>query len=242
MRIQRVQDKEIPIFKCVDKNDEHWTKDRDLLAYPRPFRTLMLGIPGSGKTSLIKSLISSYKPPLKPFARIYVWTKSNKEWENYCDKLLTDDDILEDNFYKDEENVIDKHKLLVIDDKILKDAKIQIAIIHLFTHVSSHYKLSICVSVQSKKMIPAPEILACINIYNISTNLPDVKSVCRFCDQCGVNYYKFKGIYSRLVKQLEFNEKKHGWVTIDCTHPQEGYNLRFNHYNLLIDDEPEEPQ
>ena len=67
---QRLPKKIIPIA-CSDKVGWHekWTKGRDLLSIPHPFRAVLLGPPGSGKSTFVKNLLLRAKPQ---FEEVYV--------------------------------------------------------------------------------------------------------------------------------------------------------------------------
>lgn len=221
---------EIFIFHSVDKNNETWSKNRKFSNYPRPYRSLILGCPNSGKSSIAKNLVLAGQPP---YSKIYVWASSPKEWEKYADYLIDDSDILDESnilFEDDDDSDIEemekeinpkikkttRHKLLIIDDieisKCSRPLKARVSL--LFKHISSHKNLSIICLLQSPDMV-GNEILANCNVFLISLNYKDIENISRLGKKIGVSYQTFKKIYRYIANNID--NKQYSYLCIDNT-------------------------
>lgn len=223
------RDHKFYIFHCEDKNNEHWTPNRNMIAFPRPFRGVLIGPPNSGKSGVVKNLILSYSHPLPEFSKIFVWSKSSREWEKYADEIIDNDVDL--SIFMDNEDM--KNQLLVIDDVELihVNKKLKEKISMLFKHVSSHYQLSIVVCIQEYKMVPI-DLRACINVFAISLNIKDVQSISTLGSKIGLSYSDFKKLFLKLRDEYK-GDTQFRYVVIDNT-TGSPYPLRLDFVNQIL--------
>ena len=132
-------------FRCVDKdNHEHWSDDRAILSQPRPFRATIVGPPGSGKTSIIKSMLVNSDPLFERGFLYHPDPDATTEGE-YQDCGLEPIEKLPETKYWYEINPEKKHMVLVIDDidvsELRRDQKTRFD--RLVSNVSTHCSLSI---------------------------------------------------------------------------------------------------
>lgn len=158
--------KKIIVFKNPEKKDNKiWTEKRfkkNPANFPEPFRMLMIGMPNSGKTNMVKNVLVNRGKDY--FEKIFLLHPSGKKCEEYAKIDLT---ILEKVPSGEEFNRKYKN-LLIIDDIELKNSisgKQNIAKVNkLFTFASTHKNLSIILTTQD----PQSQIMSgLIKIFNV---------------------------------------------------------------------------
>jgi len=124
--------------------------DRNTFLFPHPWNMIIAGPSGAGKTQYTKKLIKNISemtthPPQQIFWSYGEWQSSYDEmheWPNMTfvsglvklDELKTNPDI---------------PKLYVIDDLMSEATDKSQYLMHLFTKISHHYNISVCMLVQS---------------------------------------------------------------------------------------------
>jgi hypothetical protein len=171
---------ELLSFDSADKGDhiERWTRGRSLLDFPKPFRLMLAGGPGSGKSRAIKNVLYHAQIGRKPFTRVLLWhyDPDTREYES-VDGLEVVSSLPDLEYFheqrvagrdRDGDDILKPHRtLLIIDDIDLtaqpKDVKE--AANRLFGYVSTHCGVSIMIAVQGfLEMVPR-EIRNMMNVY-----------------------------------------------------------------------------
>lgn len=206
---------ELIIFDCVDKKDqEHWTQSRSFINKPRPYRLALIGPPNSGKSSICKNLILQANPE---YSSVFVISNgSSKEWEDFSDLQISVDELHDDNAINIFTSDVVGHRIVIIDDveMVSINKKLRSFFNMLFKHVSSHYNLSIVVSIQEYKMLPI-ELRANLNIFCLSLNIKDVESISILGKKIGLSYKQFKKLFTDLKNTTE--NKQFSYLVIDNT-------------------------
>lgn len=206
---------ELVIFECADKKDqEHWSQSRSLINKPRPYRLALIGPPNSGKSSICKNLILQARPE---FTKVFVISNgSSKEWENYCDVQLSVDDLIEEGVMDIFTSDVDGHRICIIDDVELVsiNKKLRGFFSMLFKHISSHYNLSLVVSIQEYKMLPV-DFRANLNVFCLSLNIRDIESISILGKKVGLSYKQFKKLFTELKNTVD--NRQFSYLVIDNT-------------------------
>lgn len=206
---------ELIIFDCADKKDqEHWSQSRSFINKPRPYRLALIGPPNSGKSSICKNLILQARPE---FTKVFVISNgSSKEWEDYSDLQLSVDDLQDDGAIDIFTNDVDGHRIVIIDDVELVsiNKKLKGFFAMLFKHVSSHYNLSVVVSIQEYKMLPV-DFRANLNVFCLSLNIRDIESISILGKKIGLSYKQFKKLFTDLKNSVE--NRQFSYLVIDNT-------------------------
>lgn len=201
-------------FSCDDKKDnERWTKGRSYINKIRPFRCVIIGPPNSGKSSICKNLIVHAEPE---YTKVYVISNgSSKEWSDYADVMFSVDDLTKD-VIGEFTNEIDGQRIVIIDDiemnHVSKEKKEFFNL--LFKHISSHYNLSIIVSIQEYKMLPI-ELRANINVFCLSLNIKDIEGISILGKKVGLSYKQFKTLFTNMKHMVE--NTQYEYLVIDNT-------------------------
>ena len=238
----------VPISNPEKTKHEVWTKDRDLIDFPRPMRWCILGSVSCGKTSLILNyLINSHS-----FDNIFLLHPQtydpNVDAEDEAknkDIIVKSKDVdipeykgvkfiglryLPSMTYFDE--VKNKYNLFIIDDIDLcsylkKHREIRSERLNkIFSYVSSHKNVSIIVTSQdASSQLPA----MCLKMCNVNTIYKQkdeyvVQTLAR----------KLSVSYKRLKKLLDLCKSNHDSITFDeiANSPAE---LRLNIYDPITE-------
>lgn len=220
---------ELIIFHCDDKKDnEKWTQSRSYINKPRPYRLVLVGPPGSGKSSICKNLIVQATPE---YSKVFVIANgSSYEWSDYCDVLLTVDELSKETLNIFTEDVVGQ-RILIIDDVELQHVnKTKKEFFNMmFKHVSSHYNLTVIVSIQEYKMLPI-ELRANINVFCISLNIKDTEGISVLGKKIGLSYNQFKNLFINLKNSIE--NKQYSYLVIDNTN-KSPIQLSINFFNKI---------
>lgn len=152
---------EIVLFDCVDKRlKEKWTRKRaeDLWNFPSPFRMLLLGEPGGGKSCLIKNVVIHQRPY---FDKVYVVHEDHSD-DPECPGTTEYDDLdataimsevpnlayWNNELAQDDPDGPPVKRLCILDDLEMKGAERLKNLQTLFRYVSSHKGVSVCLAYQ----------------------------------------------------------------------------------------------
>jgi hypothetical protein len=147
--INKLPNKIISIKNKDKEHDERWGENRGIINFPRPYRMIICGPCGVGKTLLCKNIILRAYPA---FDRILVCHLDPKSRE-YDDLSIPE----EDKFFNGElpeleffENKDPKEKwLIVIEEYEFQNEDKNPTLSKLFRYISSHYGVSIILNYQN---------------------------------------------------------------------------------------------
>jgi hypothetical protein len=226
-RIPKIGNKLI-VIKNADKDSKNWQenwrtpKNRQPAHIPHPFRLLSLGIPGRGKTNMIKNVFLQHQSNSKPFKKLYV-VCCDLDSQEYND--LEPTEVMIELPDPDEFDGEDK-TMLIIDDynheKTSTDEKRKLST--LMRYVSTHKNVSVAVGYQN--------FFSCPGICRKTANIfmiykPNSKlELTTIANRVGLNKDKLKNLF-RTVCSGDYDN-----VTIDKTIGSP-YPLRKNLYEVL---------
>jgi hypothetical protein len=215
----------LPIYSCDKNRYEKWTKTRDPLNIPKPFRISLTSRPGMGKTLTIKNILIRCTPE---FEAVYLLHCDGQglEYVNDVDIEVLDE-LPEIEFWDDlDEDGNRSHKLLIIDDVdfSLFNKKQKHVLDRTLGFVSTHWNLSICVAGQNFFSLP-PIIRKCVNMFIIwsPTDLDELNIISR---RCGIPSKKLKALFQKHITK----ESDSLWIDMTTRSP---YPLRVNGYQLI---------
>jgi hypothetical protein len=148
----------------VDKKfHEKWDSGRGICDFPHPFRCVILGRVGLGKSTLAKNIFLRCQSGKQPFQELIVvhGSSESKEWDEFDPTMILND-------IPDPEDLVrnTKKACIIIDDfefnNLPKHALTRLSSI--FRFVSSHHNFSIIVCYQSFFDVP-PIVKKCANLF-----------------------------------------------------------------------------
>tara|TARA_R110000744_G_scaffold206441_4_gene325028 strand:+ start:1048 stop:1767 length:720 start_codon:yes stop_codon:yes gene_type:complete len=198
---------ELIFLPNADKQShEKWKDGRNLLNFPKPYRMLLFGSPGSGKTNFIHNVIMRADPPFEkiyvfhpdPESREYAMLGNHVEMLDsmpsklFCDPKLKNLLILDDIEYKN----------LNKEDKASFD--------RLSGYTSTHRNCSLMITSQDAINVPA-SVRRNTNIFILYKNVPDLNSLAQIASKVGLNADKLFSIFDNCMQGQRDN------LTIDLT-------------------------
>lgn len=213
---------ELIVIKNPDKGfHEKWTPKRNMLNIPHPFRAVLLGPPGVGKTMIVKNLIMRADPPFKRVYVIHCDPGGTLEYGDLgpCCHMLEEIPNPED--WKN-----DCKQLVVLDDKELKTLKNDQKrnLDRLFGFVSTHKNISVVCCSQDAFNVP-PIVRRCSSLFVLWKG-PDLDAMAAVSRKTGMPHDKFK----RLMQTCMTEPRDSLWIDIT---PDSPYRLRKNGFTLL---------
>jgi hypothetical protein len=196
-----------------------WTKGRDMLNFPHPWRAVISGPPNKGKTNIIKNLIIRAKPAFENIIVIH-HDPNTQEYKEITDTCMGVDDM-------PTADTIDRKvkNLVILDDleyKHMKKAILQ-KLDRLFGYVSTHCNVSVIVVSQDPFNIP-PCIRRMRNILICFKGL-DLDSQYALARKSGIN----KNTFNECIESLT---DYHDSLWLDSTN-RSPYPIRKNGYEIL---------
>ena len=211
---------EILALPNADKTfHESWTKGRNMLNIPHPFRCVALGPPNCGKGTIIKNLILRAKPAFEEIFIIHCDPEYTKEWIDIGGEMMAE--IPAPDAWEGEVKT-----LVILDDLEFKTMdKIQRRNLdRLFGFVSTHKNISIVLAAQDTFNVP-PIVRRCSNLW-VMWKCPDLDAMSAVSRKSGMSSSNFNSIFKQLMLE------KHDSLWIDMT-SKSPYPLRKNGYTLI---------
>ena len=213
--------KKLAVFHCPDKDGhEYWSTDRkkDIMSFPAPFRAVLMGPPGSGKSSFCKNMIMHAEPAFDRIIVCHYLENSTTEYNNLEGEIF--------NSLPEKDEIDPNEKNLVIlgdlDFKHMgKEEKEKLS--RLFGVLSSHMNTSVILCSQDPYNIP-PIVRRCSNIW-VLWKLLDLNSFSQTASKCGLKAADFSKIFRT------FNNR-HDSLCIDLTNGSPA-KMRINGYEVI---------
>ena len=215
----RLPKKIVPI-ECSDKVGWHekWTKRRDLLNMPHPFRGVLLGPPNSGKSTLVKNLLLRAKPQFEEVFVVHCDPDYTTEYDDVGAVMLGE--IPPPDSWEGEVKT-----LVILDDLEYKGMdKIQARNLNrLVGFVSTHKNISVILCQQDPFEVP-PIVRRCSNLW-VLWKMGDIDSVS--------NVSRKAGLKSKDLSELfKLCTDVHDSIWIDMT-TRSPAKLRLNGYEII---------
>lgn len=219
--------KQLVVFNNQDKEfHERWYPGRGILNFPHPFRSVLMGPPNRGKTTVIKNIILNADPGFEEIFVVHCdpgYTKeyedigvtmleeipAPEEWEGLCKTLV----ILEDLEYK----------------KMKGDA--YKALSRLFGYASTHKNISVMLTSQDPFEVP-PVVRRCANLW-VVWKMDDLQATTTCMKRTGLDLPTISYIFKNLLK------KTNDSLWVDKTKGTK-FPLRLNGFKPIVEDEDEE--
>lgn len=211
---------EILAIPCADKAfHESWTKGRNKLNIPHPFRCVALGPPNSGKSTIVKNLLLRAKPQFEEVFVIHCDPEYTQEYDDVGAVMLAD--IPAPNEWEGAVKT-----LVVLDDlefkNMSKDQKKNLD--RLFGFVSTHKNISVILCSQDPFSVP-PMVRRCSNLW-VLWKLADIDAMSICARKTGLKSGSFNTLFNTL------NISGHNSLWIDMTN-KSPYPLRKNGYTVI---------
>ena len=217
------------IIKNADKDSGDWMeswnkpKNRSPGHIIHPMSILALGIPGRGKSNMLKQLFLKHQSSGKKFKKLYIITSSlqTKEWDD-CepDDILTELPTID--FFDGKEKTC-----LIIDDYTWTEASKEDLrrLSHIVCHVRSHMNVSVMLGFQS--FFQTPKIAReCCNVFMIYKN-HSKSEMSQIASRVGLEIDDMKYIFKNICN------KPYDHLMIDLTIGTP-YRLRKNIYQHIV--------
>jgi hypothetical protein len=207
-------------LKNTDKKwHERWTKDRDLLNIPHPFRACLTGPPNSGKSSVVKHLLLRQNPIFERMVVMHADPGSTTEYDDCGAEMI--DFIPPISWWSSD----GRKTLAVVDDLFIKDLKPDQRqnLDRLTGYVSTHCGISVVICAQDPFNIPA----SCRRNANLFVfwSQRDLDSVVRVARKTGFSAEQFREWF-KLLKEPHSSL----WIDMTSNSPAK---LRIDGYRLL---------
>lgn len=199
---------------------EEWTKNRNLLNFPHPFRCVLLGPPNCGKTSLIKNVIMRAEPDYEEIYVVHCDSNYTKEYDDLGDSCILLDEIPQPSDWRGEVKT-----LVVLDDLEYKfmDKLQKQSLDRLFGYVSTHKNISCCLAAQDCFNVP-PIVRRCSNVWFL-WQMADINAMSAVASRTGMESHRFKKIFSKF-------KSYHDSLCIDMTN-KSPMGLRKNGFEAI---------
>ena len=182
---------------------EHWYKTRNPLNKPHPFRAIITGPPGVGKTCIIQNMLSRAQPPFQKVLVLHADPEQTKEYAGIKAEMMNS--IPAPDSWDGEQKT-----LCIIDDleirQLSKEQKRNME--RLFSYVSTHRNVSIILTSQDNFNI-MPCVRRSANIF-ILFKIRDVDSLMCIARKIGIPKQMMRDLMGLL-------KKKHDSLWLDTT-------------------------
>lgn len=207
---------------------ESWTKGRNPLNIPHPFRTVCMGPPNCGKTTVVKNLLLRADPPFKRVFVIHCDPNYTREYDDVNGEML--DEIPAPEEWEGKEK-----SLVVLDDlefkTMNKDQRRNLD--RLFGFVSTHKNISCVLCSQDPFNVP-PIVRRCSNLW-VLWRMSDIDALATCARKTGMKSGSFNTIFNHLM--LEPRDSL--WLDMTDHSP---YKMRKNGYIQINKQELNKPE
>lgn len=183
------------IIENADKTwHEKWTKNRNMLNIPHPFRALMLGPPNLGKSGVIKNILVRAKPAFEEIFVIHADPNFTKEYNDIDATMLDEIPPLQE--WEGEVKT-----LVIIDDidltQLSKEQKKNLN--RLFGNVSTHKNISVMLTSQDPFNVP-PSIRRMSNLF-ILWKSKDLDSLSQIARKAGMTSDDMRNLFNTILSE-----------------------------------------
>ena len=211
----------LTVIRNADKEwHENWHEGRNLCNFPHPFRALLIGRPGCGKTSVAQNILLRQSPAFKSLLIVHVDGEYSKEWDE-CDPTEILDDI------PDFKDIDGQEKTLIVFEDFDVDNlnRVQRHLLsRLFGYCSTHKNCSVILCQQDPSAIP-PIVRRLSNLFVLWKGL-DMKILDLYASKMGLAKGMIKKYFDEHVKN------PHDSIWVDTT-PGTPAPLRLNCYQVI---------
>jgi len=219
--MSKLPKKILPIDNPDKEFHEAWDDKRDMLNIPHPFRSVLLGPPNVGKTTVVKNLIIRQDPPFEEIFVIHCDSGYTKEYDDLGDNIQ----MLNSIPAPEEWTGIAK-TLVVLDDlefkTMNKDQRRNLD--RLFGYVSTHKNISCVLCSQDPFNVP-PIVRRCSNLW-VLWRCSDLDSMANCSRKTGLKSADFNTIFNNFMKEY----KDSLWIDMTDKTP---YPMRKNGFTLI---------
>lgn len=201
---------------------EKWTKGRNMLNFPAPWRGVFLGPPNVGKTTTIKNIILRANPPFEEIFCIHCDGDYTKEWDD-CDVTMLDE-------IPSAQDWMGEVKTLVILDDLeykcmSRDQRKNLD--RLFGFVSTHKNICIGLTSQDPFNVP-PIVRRCANLW-VLWKSSDLDSMTKVARKTGLKKDNFCAIFNDIMH----DDKDGLWLDMTSKTP---YPKRKNGFEIISEE------
>ena len=216
---QKLPDVIIPIKNPDKAFHEKWTRNRNKLDIPHPFRAVALGPPNSGKTTIVKQILLRANPPFEEVFVIHCDPDYTQEYDDVGANVLSEIPAP-----TEWEGLV--KTLVVCDDLEYKgmDKKQKQHLNRLYGFCSTHKNISVILCSQDPFNVP-PIVRRCSNLW-ILWKMIDLTSMANTARKCGMSSDDLRNIFDCLMTN------SHDSLWIDMT-DKSPYPIRKNGFEII---------
>ena len=220
MKRKRLPDVLLPLSNPDKDFHERWSKGRNMLDLPHPFRGVLLGPPNCGKSTTVKNILIRAHPAFEAVTVIHCDPEHTKEYADLGDACVIRGDIP-----GPAEWSADVKQLVIIDDLEVKSlGKEQMRNLdRLFGYVSTHKNISVVLCSQDAFNVP-PIVRRCSNLWVLWRG-PDLDAMACVARKSGLTAKDLKRIFDSFT-----SDKDSVWIDRTSGTP---YPLRKNAFLVL---------
>jgi len=172
---------------------EKWSSNRNLLNLPHPFRCILTGPPGAGKSTVIKNILIRADPPFDEILVVHIDPNGSTEW-NDVNGIILDELPNPTEFDRETKTA------LILEDLNLKQMPTEdrAKLNRLMGYSSSHLGVSIFITTQNAYDLDA-SIRRMGNLFVIFKS-PDINALSILSDRVGLTRKKMNHIITELLK------------------------------------------